>query len=196
MILIQNVLISEDIFDRKFVCNLKACKGACCWEGDWGAPVTEEEKSTLVDIYAKLKGDLSEEARSVIEEVGVYSYYEEPDMYGTPLLEDGSCVYLRRDKDGIAQCGIEMAWKAGEIDFRKPISCHLYPAREKFLPGVDLIALNYDDWDLCSAACTLGSKLDIPVYMFLKEAITRRFGQAFYDELDEVAGDRINYNNL
>ena len=195
MILIQNILISEDIFDRKFVCNLQACKGACCWEGDWGAPITEEEKSILVDIRAALDPYLSGESKEKIDNEGAYTYYKEPDMYGTPLHPDGSCVYLVKDPTGVAYCGIERAWKEGNISFRKPISCHLYPIREKELPAVEMTALNYDDWELCAAACTLGKSLQVPVYEFLKESIVRRFGQEFYDELAEVARDRSNIKN-
>lgn len=181
MILIENKIISDDVITEKFVCNLNACKGACCWEGDFGAPLELEELPILKQIYPAIKPFLTAEGIAVIEEEGTYRYYNEPEEYGTTLIENGACVFMTTDALGVAQCGIEQAYKAGVTDFKKPISCHLYPIRVENLG--EMTALNYDEWDICSAACTLGEKLKMPVYVFLKEPLIRKFGADFYKEL-------------
>ena len=187
MIIIEDVLINDEVVENQFLCNLKACKGACCWEGDWGAPLSREELQTLEHIYNDIKPFLSQEGIKAIEENGLYTFYSEPKEYGTTLLENGACAYMTYDKDGIAQCGIEQANKAGKTDFKKPLSCHLYPIRvkENRLQGFD--TLNYDKWDICSAACSLGKKEQIPLYQFVKEALIRKYGNDFYEALDAAA---------
>ena len=129
MIIVKDILISDDLIEKQFMCNLNACKGACCWEGDWGAPLEDEEKIILDKIYKKIKPYLSKEGRKVISEKGKYTYYEEPAEFGTPLIDNHACAYMTYDLNGVAQCGIEKAYKDGVIDFKKPISCHLYPVR-------------------------------------------------------------------
>lgn len=187
MIIIKDILVSDDLVEEQFMCNLNACKGACCWEGDWGAPLEEKEMETLDEIYKTIKPYLSKEGRKVISEKGKYTYYEEPGEYGTPLIGNGACAYMTYDLNGVAQCGIEQAHKAGVIDFKKPISCHLYPVRVNADKKVHFEALNYDRWDICSAACSKGKETQMPVYRFVKDAIVRKYGQDFYDELDAAA---------
>jgi len=187
MLIIQEILVSDDIVEEQFVCNLNACKGACCWEGDLGAPLEAEELEILKRIYEDIKPFLTAEGIAVIEQEGLYTYYPAAEDYGTPLIDGKACVYLTYDETGIAQCGIERAWKAGATDFRKPISCHLYPIRIKRNEELGFEAINYDRWDICSAACTLGKSLQMPVYRFVKEALIRKYGEDFYEELDEAA---------
>ena len=186
MVIIQDKLVSDDIFERQFICNLKACKGACCWKGDYGAPLEEEELKILEKNYEKIKPFLNKQGQKVIEEKGKYVYYKNAKEFGTPLLEDGACAYMTFEK-GSAKCGIEATYNAGIIDFRKPISCHLYPIRVTVNPHTDFEALNYDVWDICSAACELGKKEQVRVYQFLKEAIIRRYGAEFYEEMESAA---------
>ncbi len=187
MILVQEILVSDDVVEKQFMCNLNACKGACCWEGDFGAPLEADEIEIIQRDYQKIKPFLSKEGRKVIQEKGKYTYFEEPAENGTPLLENGACAYMTYNLSGIAQCGIEQAHKAGVIDFKKPISCHLYPIRVNQDEGAIYEALNYDRWDICSAACQKGKDQQITVYEFAKEAIIRKYGEAFYNELDAAA---------
>lgn len=187
MIIIKDILVSDDLIEEQFMCNLNACKGACCWEGDWGAPLEQEELDILNKIYRTIKPYLSKEGRKVISKKGKYTYYEEPKEFGTPLLENGVCAYMTYDLNGVAQCGIENAYKDGVIDFRKPISCHLYPIRVNSEEDLHFEALNYDRWDICSAACEKGKELQMPVYRFAKDALIRKYGVDFYDELEAAA---------
>ena len=187
MLIIQDILISDALLQEQFTCKLDACKGACCWEGDFGAPLEPSELETLRRIYPQVKPFLRPEGIAAIEENGLYTLFEQVDEYGTALLEDGACVYMTYDDNGIAQCGIEQAYKAGKTDYRKPISCHLYPVRVREHPESGFTALNYDQWDICSAACSLGKALQMPVYRFVKEGLVRKFGAAFYEELEAAA---------
>lgn len=187
MLIIQDKLISLDVIEEQFLCNLNACKGACCWEGDYGAPLEESEIRTLVEVYEDVKPFLDAKSIQQIEEVGLYSYYKDTKEHGTSLMSDGACVFMTRDKLGIAKCGIEQAYRAGKTDFYKPISCHLYPIRVNKKEDVNFEALNYDRWEICSAACELGKKEQLPVYKFLKEAIIRKYGESFYEELAAAA---------
>ena len=185
MIIIQDKLLSDDIFEEQFLCNLNACKGACCWEGEFGAPLEEEELVTLDSIHEDIKPFLSPIGLARIEEIGKYTYYEEMEEYGTSLLPNGSCVYMTF-KNGKAKCGIEAAYNAGVIDFKKPISCHLYPIRVSTNEAGTFEALNYDKWEICKAACQLGKEEELPLYKFLKEAIVRKYGDDFYEEMEQV----------
>jgi hypothetical protein len=186
MFLIEEKLVSLEIFKRKFVCNLQACKGACCWEGDYGAPLESEEIGKLNQLLPKILPFLSEASRQKLLAEGVETWYEQAGEYGTTLMEDGSCAFLTYDALGIAKCGIEKAWEAGAIDFKKPISCHLYPIRIEKEAALNFEALNYDEWDICSAACSLGSELQVPVFRFVKEALIRQYGPSFYEALEEA----------
>ena len=143
----------------------------------------------LLYIAAKTtnKNFLNPEAIEHIKEVGLYEWNERPAEFGTTLMEDGACVFMTYTPLGIATCGIEQAYRAGVTDFKKPISCHLYPIRVSKNEETDFEALNYDEWDICSAACALGEKEQVPVYKFLKEPLERKYGEAFYEELDAIA---------
>lgn len=187
MIIIQEKIVHEDILKEQFLCNLSACKGACCWEGDYGAPLTTSEIETIERIYDDVKPFLSEEGKAVIEEKGLYVYYDGMKEYGTTLLESGACTFLTKNEAGIALCGLEQAHNAGATDFYKPISCHLYPIRTEENHSNGLETLEYDRWDICSAACSLGKKKELPVYKFLKDAIIRKYGEDFYEEMDAAA---------
>lgn len=187
MIIIQDKIISVELIEEQFKCNLEACRGACCWEGDFGAPLETEELSTLEAIYPVIKPYLSPVGIAVIESTGYYTEYPEAGTWGTPLVENGACAYMTYDRNGIAQCGIERAYNEGGIDFKKPISCHLYPIRVRKEENNGFEALNYDRWDICSAACTRGKKEKMPVFRFAKEALIRKYGAEFYEELEAAS---------
>ena len=185
MIIIDDKLISDDIAEKNFVCNLSKCKGACCWEGDFGAPLSEDEIEIIAEHLGQFKDDLPLVSQKLLDQKPFHKLYDVPPFEGTAVLEDGACVFLIRE-NGIAQCGIEKANREGKIPLRKPISCHLYPIRVKTdeHTGIDLI--NYDKWDICSAACSLGDELKVPVYKFAKDALIRKYGKEFYEQLDET----------
>jgi hypothetical protein len=187
MIAIDDVLISEDIIQKHFKCNLSACQGACCWEGDYGAPLEEEEVKGIEEALPVLLPYLSEEAKTVIAAQGVSTYYQDGRSLGTPLVADKSCVYLVKNELGYAYCAIERAYSKGEIAVNKPISCHLYPIRVTKNKIQKFEAWNYDQWDICSPACKMGKKEKIRIYEFLKDAIIRYKGEDFYDQLVEAA---------
>ena len=187
MIRVGDKRVSDELVEEQFICNLTACKGACCWEGDLGAPLEADELPVLKAIFEQVKPFLSPAGIREIEIQGTAVWFEKPGDWGTPLIDNGPCAYMTKNALGIAQCGIEMAWKAGATDFRKPISCHLYPIRVEKNEEAGFEALNYDRWDICSPACELGKKEQVPVYQFLREAIVRTYGQDFYDELDGAA---------
>lgn len=187
MVIVQDILISDDVLEEHFLCHLDACKGACCWEGDFGAPLEAEEVEFLETIYETLKPFLRQQGIEAIDNAGLRVYYKELQGFGTPLLKDGACVFLTFDEKGVAKCGIEKAHEAGVTGFRKPISCHLYPVRIAKNEELGFEALNYDRWDICSAACTAGKKAKIPVFQFVKNAIIRKFGEAFFGELEAAA---------
>ncbi|MCB0689397.1 MAG: DUF3109 family protein [Saprospiraceae bacterium] len=189
MILVDQILVSEDVFQKKFICDLSACKGACCWEGDWGAPLEREEVETLRKIRELLRPYLTKAGNEVIDKQGTHVYYEEIKGDGTPLIEGAACVYLTFDENGIGKCGIEQAYSEGIISFHKPVSCHLYPIRHSKIEAVDFEALNYENWEICSAACSLGEINQMPVFRFVKDALIRKFGEAFYHQMEEISRD-------
>jgi hypothetical protein len=185
MIAIDHVLLSDEVVQEQFICDLNSCKGGCCVDGDCGAPLTEEETHVLADIYPKIKKYLPYEYIAEIEKQGTHTMDDEFG-YVTPTVNGGICAYGYTDEAGIVKCAIERAWKEGVVDFQKPISCHLYPIRVKSMPGYE--AVNYEPRkDLCKAACKLGRKMKLPVYKFLKGPIIRKYGEEFYDTLDAVA---------
>jgi hypothetical protein len=191
MIAIGNTLISEDIFEKNFVCDLSACKGACCVKGDYGAPLEDDELAILDSIYDKVKPYLTESGIKAIEKQGKYIRYERKEWV-TPLAKGKECAYTIFD-DGVAKCGIEKAYYEGKVDWKKPISCHLYPIRiTKQKNGYD--AINYDRWNICNPACKLGESLKVPVFKFLKESLTRKYGEAWYKELT-IAGELLEEKN-
>ncbi len=177
---------SEDILDNHFVCNLNACKGNCCVEGEAGAPLTKEEGQRLTELLPVLDSYLTDEGKNAIAEQGAYTVNPFGD-YETPLIDGRACVYATFNEDGMVLCGIEQAYKDGRVDFYKPISCHLYPIRIKEYKS--MTAVNYHSWPICHDACLLGDQLKVPVYQFVKEALIRKFGQPWYKELDEMAKD-------
>ena len=184
MFQLGKTIVSEDIIEKDFVCNLGACKGECCISGEAGAPVTKEEKEILETIYPKVKPFLRPEGIASIEAQGVF-ITTDLDYLETPLVNGEECAYVTFTETGAAGCGIEDAYNAGVIDFKKPISCHLYPVRVQDYS--EFAAVNYHKWSICSDACTLGASLKVPVYKFVKEALVRKFGEHWYDELEKVA---------
>jgi hypothetical protein len=182
MILIDNTCISDDIKEKFFVCNLDKCKGACCVEGDLGAPLLDSELPIMDSIYEKVKPYLSQEGIAAIEAQGTYIKDWEGD-YSTTTIDEKECAYAYYDEQKVLKCGIEQAYLDGHIDFKKPISCHLYPIRITKYENFD--ALNYDKWDICSPACELGENLGVPVYKFLKEPLIRAYGEDWYNTLKE-----------
>ena len=184
MIAIDDTLVSEELLERKFVCDLSACKGACCVEGESGAPLEMEEVNILEDDLDKIKPFLRKEGIKSIDKHGVFTLDGEGD-YVTPLVGGKECAFATFDENGIAKCGIEQAHKAGATDFKKPVSCHLYPVRLNTLKSY--IGVNYHHWPICAPACDCGEQLQVPVYAFLKEALIRRFGSEWYDQLCAAA---------
>lgn len=186
MILIEEILVSDEIFEEQFACNLSACKGACCWEGDYGAPLEDPEVHQLEALYPKIAPYMSPVGREIVEKEGVAIIYKDNNEFGTPLVANGPCAYMVVGNDGVAKCAIEAAYRDGAIDFLKPISCHLYPIRVMSNKKTGFEALNYDRWDICSAACTKGEREKISVFEFTREALIRKYGMAFYQEAKKV----------
>lgn len=185
MIIIDNILISDDIITEEFICNLSKCKGGCCVDGDAGAPLNKEELKQIKAAYKVIKEELSEEAKTEIKRSGPYTT-EEGFGYVTPAINGGICVYGYTDAQGIVKCLFEKAYYEGRTDFKKPISCHLYPIRE--IRTKENIALNYSPREtLCAPACKLGKSQKVKVYQFLKEPLIRRFGEPFYNALEQIA---------
>ena len=190
MISIQEVLISEDIIDEFFSCALSECKGACCWEGDFGAPVEKFEIDQITKDYNIIKQYMNEYTIAFLEENKIYKKSEGRNKLEISLLENKACVFMNTSELGIAYCTIEKAFLNGETKFRKPLSCHLYPIRIIDNGRLGLKAVNYDKWNICSAACIKGEKEKVRVYEFVKEALIRKYGNAFYEELDKIVKER------
>lgn len=189
MILVGQAVISDDIKENFFVCDLEKCKGACCVEGDAGAPLEDEETGVLDEIYPLIKDYLTEEGIEAIERQGTWVRDWDGEKVTPTIGDNGACAYALTDERGILKCGIEQAYLDGKIGYKKPISCHLYPIRVTQYDDFD--ALNYDRWDICSAACVLGSQLGVPVYKFLKEPLIRKYGEDWYAELvREIEGEK------
>ena len=184
MFQLGKTIVSEDIIKKDFVCNISACKGACCIDGEAGAPLEESEIDKLEEIYPKVKPYLRKEGVDVIEKQGKYIRTENGELE-TPLIGTADCAYVIFDKNDNAMCAIEQAYNQGDIDWKKPISCHLYPIRVQEYS--EFSAVNYHRWDICSDACTSGAELKVPVYKFVKEALIRKFGENWYAELEKVA---------
>ena len=187
MFQVGKTIVSDDLLEKEFVCNISACKGECCVDGDAGAPLEEEELQILEDIYPKVKPFLRKEGVDAIEEQGVYVTSEDGELE-TPLIAGKECAYVIYDEKQTALCGIEEAYNSGEIQWKKPISCHLYPVRIQQYS--EFAAVNYHQWHICDDACALGEELSVPVYQFLKAALIRKFGEQWYAELEKVAEKR------
>ncbi len=182
MIQIGDTLISDDVKEQFFVCDLEKCKGACCVEGDLGAPLNEDELADMEEVMEVVKPYLSDEAVAALEKDGAFLLDEDGD-FSTTTIDNRECAFAFYDEKGILKCSIEQAWRDGKTKIQKPVSCHLYPIRVVKLH--DFLALNYDRWHICGPACDLGEKLSVPVYKFLKDPLIRRFGEDWYNKLCE-----------
>lgn len=180
MKIIKDTLVSDDLLDVSFCCNLAACKGVCCVDGDAGAPLEEDEISILEDYLDKVKPHMTEEGIKVVEKQGVFDYDAEGN-YVTPLVNDNECAFVYFE-NGISFCAIEKAWHEKQLDFQKPISCHLYPVRLSQLK--DITAVNHHKWKVCNPALDKGNQLQIPLYKFLKIPLIRKFGEDWYQNLE------------
>jgi hypothetical protein len=183
MIQIDDKLISLDIFERHFICDLPKCMGACCVEGESGAPLEDEETAILEAVFPHIKPMLSPKALEEIEKKGVWEVDVDGDKV-TPIINGKECVYTYFDEKGVCKCTIEKAYYEGLIDFKKPISCHLYPIRVSKYS--DFEALNYHQWPICGPAKLLGTEKGVPIFKFLQEAIIRKYGKPFYHEMEEA----------
>ena len=183
MIQIDDKVISIDIFEEHFICDLPKCHGSCCVEGESGAPLEDDEVKILEEIYPIIKSRLPEKSQKIIEERGTWEIDSDGDKV-TPINNGRECVYVYFDEKKVAKCAIEKANRDGLIDFKKPISCHLYPNRVNKYK--DFQALNYHQWPICAPARVLGKEVGLPMFKFLREALIRKFGEAFYDEMEEA----------
>lgn len=182
----DNTLVSLDVLEKEFCCDLDTCRGSCCIEGDAGAPLTVEEEEKIQSILPVLLPEMTKEAKAVVEAQGI-AYNDPSNERVTSIVNNKDCIFARTDHNGWCYCLIEKAYNAGKIDFKKPISCHLYPIR---LTKVgEYIGLEYHRWDICHCARIKGKKLHLPLYQFLKEPLIRRFGQAWYEELELTANE-------
>ena len=182
MIQIEDKIISQEIFDQQFVCDLNACKGACCVEGDSGAPLLKNEAKELEKSYSIIRKYLSADGKEAIKKQG-FSVIDSDNDLTTPLVNNRECAYVFNDS-GVTKCAIEKAYLEDEISFKKPISCHLYPIRITEYKQFD--AVNYESNKICSLACKLGELLKVSVFRFLKEPLIRKYGKSFYTELEVV----------
>jgi len=189
MIVVENAVISDDIADNFFVCNLEKCKGACCVEGDLGAPLENDELEVIDKIYHKVEPYLNEAGKAAIQQQGKYVLDEDRE-FSTPTVDGNECAYAVYDEKGVLKCAFEQAYNDGKTKFKKPISCHLYPLRITRYHEYD--AINYDRWEICNPACHLGKSLNVPLYHFLKDALIRKYGEAWYDQLCKVIEEREN----
>ena len=184
MIQIDDKIVSFEVFEKHFVCDLNACKGACCVEGDAGAPLTEKEIDILPHIYNELKPYMRKEGVLEIEEQGFFVVDSDGDNT-TPLVNNNECAFVVFDENGIAKCTIEQAHNDGKIEFKKPISCHLFPIRIKEYRDFD--AVNYEAIEICTPACDCGEQLQVPVFRFLKKPLIRLYGKVWYEKLCEAS---------
>jgi len=185
MIEVEHVLVSEELINEEFVCNLSQCKGACCVEGDAGAPLDRDELARLEEVYPHIMPYMTEKGIAAVESNGTSVIDPDGDLT-TPCVDGNKeCAYVTWE-NGITKCAIEKAWELGEVGWQKPISCHLYPIRVVQYPEFDV--LHYDRWHICSAACALGRELKMPVYQFLKGPLIRKYGEQWYAALEEAAG--------
>ena len=184
MFLIQNTLVSLDVLEKEFCCDLDKCHGSCCIEGDAGAPVTDEELLQIQRLLPDLMPEMTKEAREVLDKQGL-AYKDQSGEQVLSIVNDKDCIFARTDHNGWCYCLIEKLFRAGKTDFLKPLSCHLYPIR---LTKVgENTGVEYHRWDICHCARVLGKKSHVPLYQFLKEPLIRRFGQEWYDELELTA---------
>ena len=183
MVEIEDKLISLDLFEKKFVCDLSACKGACCVKGDSGAPLTNDEILQIEKELPIIKSNMRQEGVQEVEKNGVY-YFDDDNEPVTSLVKGKECAFVYFDSNDIAKCAIEKTYNEKKTTFMKPISCHLYPIRVSNLSSGQ--AINYNQWDVCKPACECGEKLKVKVFRFLKSAIIRKWGDLFFKKLEEV----------
>ena len=188
MIAIQNTIVSDDVLDKKFVCDLNACKGECCVAGESGAPLDQDELPILLEILDKVKPYMNKKGIKAIEKHGPYVLDSDGDYTTTLVGKEGECAFVVFDENKIAKCAIEQAYNDGMIDWKKPISCHLYPIRITSYKTYD--AVNYHQWSVCKPACECGAKLEVPVYQFLKGPLIRKYGEDWFNELQQVDEER------
>ena len=188
---IEDKLVSQELFDKHFVCNLSACKGACCVEGDDGAPLTMDEVELIENHIDDIKPYMTEAGIDMVDRKGVF-YMDRDNEPVTALVKGKDCVFVTLDAQGITKCGIEQAYREEKFPFIKPISCHLYPILVKKYAKFE--SLNYDRWPICKPACQLGEELKVPVFKFLKEPLIRKYGAEFYAELEKVSKEIENFN--
>jgi hypothetical protein len=194
LIVIENILVSDEVVEKQFVCDLSRCKGGCCEEGDAGAPLDDNELQTVLDSYEKILPYLTPAAIREIERKGKYVYNREFGWVTPTLGSDRDiCVYGTRDEKGMIKCAFEQAYYDGLISWKKPISCHLYPIIATKGKQGDYERVNYEPREtLCKPACSLGKKLQVPTYRFLKEPLIRKYGKEFYETLDAVATQQFD----
>lgn len=181
MLQIDDTIISLDLFDEQFVCDIAQCKGICCVEGDAGAPLAAEEVTLIEELLPKVWNELTPKAQEVINAQGV-SYIDEDGEPVTSIINGGECVFTCFDDNGVCGCIFEKAYSEGRIEWKKPISCHLYPVRlQKYH---DFTAVNYHRWTVCHCARQLGQQQGVPVFRFLKEPLVRRFGEEWFEQLE------------
>jgi hypothetical protein len=189
VIVIDNILVSDEVVEKQFVCDLNKCKGGCCEDGDAGAPLDDAELDIILELYEKVKPYLTETSIAEIERKGKYVYSKEFGWVTPTLGNDREiCVYGVRDEKGIIKCAFEQAYYDGVIAWKKPVSCHLFPIIVSKGRKGNHDRVNYEPRErLCNPACALGKKLEVPTYQFLKEPLERKFGKDFYEALDKVA---------
>ncbi|MBO7418925.1 MAG: DUF3109 family protein [Bacteroidaceae bacterium] len=190
---IGDVLISDEVLTERFVCDLEKCMGACCIEGDAGAPVDLDEIMQIEEVLPVIWDQLSISARKVINKQGV-AYADPEGQLVTSIVNNKDCVFTCYDEKGCCYCALEKAYREGKTKFYKPLSCHLYPIRHKKVGDLD--ALNYHRWDVCKAAVLLGEQLDVRVYEFLKEPLIRKFGEEWYHELEDAVAELKKRNYI
>ncbi len=193
MISIDNILVSDEVVQEQFVCDLNSCKGGCCEDGDAGAPLEEKEMIKLKEIYETIKPYLTTDGIEAINKQGLF-HHDETFGWVTPTIDGGLCAYGHKDEQGIIKCGIEQAYNDKKTDWKKPISCHLFPIRAKMADKYEM--LNYEPREsLCDPGCAFGKKLKVPVHHFLKEPLIRKYGADFWNALDSIAQDYFNVKN-
>lgn len=183
MIQIENTLVSFDIFEKKFCCDLTVCKGVCCIDGDSGAPLEKDEPRKLKQNYGSIKDFMKPEGILAVEKQGFAVIDKDGDLV-TPLIEGCECAFAI-EENGSCWCAVEKAWTQGKSDFRKPVSCHLYPIRITRYPEFEV--LNYNKWEICQCARLKGEKEGIPLYRFLKEALVAHYSEEWYEQLEYAA---------
>lgn len=182
----ENSLVSLDVLEKEFCCDLDSCRGCCCIEGDAGCPVEPDEEEAIAGILPQLLPMMTKEARKVVEEQGI-AYNDPSGERVLSIVNDKDCVFARTDHNGWCYCLIEKAYKQGQLPFNKPISCHLYPIRLNRVG--EMTGVEYHRWDICHCGRQLGKKLHLPLYQFLKEPLTRKFGEEWYAELELTASE-------